>query len=98
MVFRVVEWFKEGDALDVIPVKVGKENTSFQALVPELRQKLLAEQAQSAPTVENQNVPLRSPNLQARGIAAVAKIIRRWRGSGTSHPPKAYLHGCLLYH
>src|SRR4029078_3968445 len=62
---------EEGQALDVVPVRVADEDVAALGAVT-LGQQRLAEAVRARPAVEEDQRPARAAHLDARGVAAIA--------------------------
>jgi hypothetical protein len=74
----VIQWLEKRDALDVVPVKVGKENMGVDwvavlAISSVLQGELLAQIAESGATIKNVDVPV-DADFNTGGIAAVTQV------------------------
>ncbi len=68
---RIVERCEEGEALDMVPMKVGQKDHQMQPFRGCILGQLLAQVGDAGTTVQNDGVPLRGLNLHAGCVTAV---------------------------
>ena len=85
---------EEGEALDVIPVRVADEEVEAHRLRDRLRQ-VHAELAGAGAAVEDDHGSVGGAPLPARGITPVPRGVRARRGDRPTSPPDASEHGDL---
>src|SRR5690348_1055795 len=96
-VARREEGLEVGQALNVIPVRVGEQNLRFHRAVLPLHQ-LQPQGPDSGPGVENDEVPARSLHGHARCVAAVTCGVGARRGDRPARPPKSHRVGQTFRH
>ena len=87
----VVKGTEEGDALNVIPVKVGDEDVGGKGAVAELALEFASEDTETGAAIKDVNLIV-DAHFHAGGIASVAEILGLWSGRGPAHAPKLNLH------
>src|SRR5216683_192908 len=89
----VIQWTKEWNALDVVPVKVRNEDVSGQGelLLSKFVLQLLPQNAKAGATIKNVKL-FADAHLDAGGIAAIAHVFRLRGRRGTTHAPKLDSH------
>ena len=80
---------EEPEPLQMIEMQMGEEDVQ---LARGLGAHGDAQRAQSGAGVEDERVPALEPDLQARGVAAVADRLGAWRGQRTTASPDVCLH------
>src|SRR5581483_2121475 len=91
----VVQRPEKGDALNVVPVKVGDKNMRLDGAGAEFAQQVLAEISKAGAAVEDVEMPV-NPHLNAGGVAPVAHVFRLRSRSRAPHSPELNVHGCLF--
>src|SRR6266404_6152993 len=82
---------EEGDALNVVPMKMGKKNVRVNGTVLVLLDQLLAQIAEAGAAVENIDLPV-DADLNAGGIASVSQIFELGSGMGPPDAPEFHQH------
>jgi hypothetical protein len=91
-VFRiVVERSEEGNALNVVPVKVRNEDVGPDRLVRGVALELLPERTQSGATVEDVEV-IAEANFDAGGVASIAQVVGLGSRRGPAYTPELNTH------
>jgi hypothetical protein len=91
VVGTVIEGIEEGNALNVVPMKVGKENVCGDRLFTGFHGQMLAKIAEASAAIKDVHVAV-DAHFDARGIAAVAQIFYLRSRSRAAHPPEFHLH------
>src|ERR1700682_5483863 len=87
-ILRLEEGMKKRDALNVVPVIMRDENMGVNpAVAMELRQ-AVAQHAQTGAAIEDEMGAVRSGDLDAWRVAAVAPCVALRRGRRTAHTPE----------
>ena len=88
-VLRRITGRKEWKTLDVIPMRVGEKERSFDRLSGCFFDQLFSKEAQTAAGIENKKLGAK-PNLDARSITAVAHTVRGRRRNRPSRTEKPH--------
>ena len=91
-------WSKEGKALNVVPVRMGKKHVGFNG---HLRKELLPQHPQTRPTIKNKAL-ISHPNFNAGRVAAISYCFWSRTGNTSSNAPEVNRklvlharHGCF---
>src|SRR3954447_1263051 len=86
-----VERSEKRNALDVVPMKMRKENVRMDGPVLVFLDQLLSQVSEPGAAVEDVNLPV-DTDLNAGGIASVSQILQLGSGSGSSDAPEFHQH------
>ncbi len=88
---------EEGEALDVVPVRVADEEVEPDGM-GQRPGEVQAELTRARAAVEDDHGAVGGPDLDAGRVAAVHGRLRTGRGDGPTCSPEAYMHGGHFYH
>src|SRR5262249_36471486 len=86
---------EEGNALNVVPMKVREENVRVERLAVGFLLQLLAQIAKPGATVKDVDVPI-DAHFHAGSIAAITQVFRLRSGCRTAHAPESDQHHCTF--
>src|SRR5262245_37366978 len=92
VILRTVERAKEWNALNVVEMKMAKENMRADGVVAEFFEELVSQEADAGASGENQNLVRVRPDLDTGGIASVIHVFSLWRRSRSSITPESDTH------
>src|SRR5467141_1613878 len=82
---------EERDALNVVPMEMGKKNVRVNGTVLVFLYELLSQVPEAGPAVENINLPV-DADLNAGGVPSVSQIFELGSGSGSPDAPEFHQH------
>src|SRR5262249_16310031 len=86
-----IERLEKRNALDVVPVKVRKENVRAERIAVHLLMQLVAQVAEAGAAVEDVETAVEA-QLHARRVAAVSQIFLLRGGRRSAYTPKSHQH------
>ena len=80
-VFRLIQRLEKGDALNMVPVKMGQKHIQVQLLVGKFLQEGVAKSANPGAGIEDKHFVVGKTHLDAAGISPVIEVFNLWCGS-----------------
>jgi len=95
LVAGTVKGFEEGDALDVVPMKVREEDAGVDGALAELAFEGAAQEAEAGAAVKEEELAAGRAEFDAGGVAADAGVFRLGGGGGAAYAPETNQHSIL---
>lgn len=92
LVGLLVQGNEKRQALNMVPVIVTQQDVRVNGPVAELLSQRLAQHAHAAPAIDDEQASAVRPELDARRVPAVAKVLLLWRGGGAADSPELDAH------